>query len=172
MPALVATDHSATITWLGFVPHRDAPEIVTEALSEMPLTWAGFAPDCHSGETRPSCSRVITQYKRNTEIRNARQMSVVSAQELAEIARLLNLPHIDPRWMGASIVVDGIPDFSHVPPSSRLQAPDGTTLTIDMLNQPCQFPAKTIDADHPGQRGGAVSRLGLNGPAPCGWATV
>jgi len=38
-----------------------------------------------------------------------------------------------------------------VPPSSRLSAPDGTTLTIDMLNQPCQFPARTIAHNRPGQ---------------------
>jgi len=151
MPALIPTNHVATVTWLGFVPHRDAPQIETVPLDEMLLTWAGHAADCHSGETRPSCSRVLDQYKRGTEIRNTRQITVVSAQELAVIARALNLSQIDPRWLGASIVVDGIPDFSHIPPSSRLQSADGTTLTVDMLNLPCQFPAKTIEMAHPGQ---------------------
>ncbi|WP_102110164.1 MOSC domain-containing protein [Oceaniglobus roseus] len=150
MPALIATTHSATITWLGAVPHRDAPELVTEALTEMPLGWGGYAGDIHSGETRPSCSRVTTQYPRDTEIRNTRQLSLVSAGELAQIAAALDLDAVDPAWMGASVVLEGIPDFTHLPPSARLQGPDGTTLTVDMLNQPCQFPAKTIEQARPG----------------------
>ncbi|WP_226781794.1 MOSC domain-containing protein [Oceaniglobus trochenteri] len=150
MPALIATEHVATVTWLGFVPHRDAPTIETGALAEMPLTWAGYEDDCHAGETRPSCTRVLTQYKRDTEIRNTRQLAIVSAQEMAEIAATLGLEAINPRWLGASVVLDGIPDFTHVPPSSRLQGPDGVTLTVDMLNQPCHFPAMTIEAAHPG----------------------
>lgn len=150
MPALVPTEHSATITWLGAVPHRNQPEIDTLTLTEMPLDWGGYAQDIHAGVTRPSCSRVTSQYPRNTEIRNVRQLSIVSAQELAEIAVALDLDAIDPRWLGASVVLDGIPDFTHLPPSSRLQASDGTTLTVDMLNQPCQFPAMSIERDRPG----------------------
>ena len=151
MPALIATPFSATITWLGYVPHRDNAEIVTQGVSEMSLGWGGFGPDCHSGETRPSCSRVLTQHKRDTEIRNTRQISIVSAEDLAEIAQTLGLSHIDPMWMGASMVVSGLSDFTHLPPSGRLQGPDGTTLVVDMLNQPCQFPAKTIEMANPGQ---------------------
>ncbi|HKK85364.1 MAG TPA: sulfurase, partial [Roseovarius sp.] len=45
---------------------------------------------------------------------------------------------------------DGIPDFTHVPPSSRLQTEAGTTLVVDMENRPCHLPAKVIDEDAPG----------------------
>jgi hypothetical protein len=48
------------------------------------------------------------------------------------------------------MVVRGIPDFSHLPPSSRLQAEGGATLVIDMQNRPCTLPAKPIEAAHPG----------------------
>lgn len=151
MPARVPTDHIATIIWLGRVPHRDAKVIETEALGEMDLTFAGIAGEVHSGLTRPSCSRVTAQYLKGTEIRNVRQVSIVSAEELAVIADKLGLENIEPAWLGASVVVDGIPDFSHIPPSSRLQAEGGASLTVDMQNRPCQFPAMTIDANHPGQ---------------------
>ncbi len=57
---------------------------------------------------------------------------------------------MDPAWIGASMVISGIPDFTHVPPSSRLQTARGTTLTVDMENQPCHLPAKVIDEDAPG----------------------
>lgn len=150
MPALVPTDHYATVTWLGRVPHRDAPEIVTEALTEVRLSFAGLAGEVHGGLTRPSCSRVTAQYPRGTEIRNTRQLSIAGAEELEAIAAALGLEALDPAWLGASVVLRGIPDFTHLPPSSRLQGEGGVTLTVDMLNQPCQFPARTIEAAAPG----------------------
>ena len=150
MPALIPTDHVATIRWLGHVPHRERAEIETIPLEEMPLGWEGYGPDCHSGVTRPSCSRVTAQFPRGTEIRNVRQLSVLSAEEMAAIAADLDLPGLEPAWLGASVVIEGIADFSHVPPSSRLQAGDGTTLVIDMQNRPCRFPAKTIETAAPG----------------------
>lgn len=150
MPALVKTEHVGRITWLGRVPHRDASEIVGEPLDEMTLGFDGFTGEFHAGLTRPSCSRVTTQYPRGTEIRNVRQISVVSAEELAMIAEKLGLEEVDPAWLGASVVVSGLPDFTHVPPSSRLQGPDGVTLTVDMLNQPCNLVSKTIEEARPG----------------------
>ena len=47
------------------------------------------------------------------------------------------------------MVVKGISDFSHVPPSSRLQSVDGTTIVVDMQNRPCNLPAREIEIDHP-----------------------
>lgn len=151
MPALKPTKITGTITFLGAVPHRDAPTLETVVLQDMPLAFGGYAGDVHSGLTRPSCVRVKDQHPRDTEIANVRQLSVLSAEEIAEIAADCGLEVMDPVWMGASIVISGIPDFTHLPPSSRLQARDGATLVIDMENLPCQFPAMTIEAAHPGK---------------------
>jgi MOSC domain-containing protein YiiM len=63
---------------------------------------------------------------------------------MAVVAEKLGMDSIDPAWVGASVVVSGIPDFTHLPPSSRLQGPDGVTLVIDMENLPCQEPAVTM----------------------------
>src|SRR5690606_23608163 len=104
----------------------------------------------HGTGTRPSCSRVTAQYPRGTIIRNVRQASLVSAEELAAIARVMQIDALDPAWLGATMVIEGIPDFSHVPPSSRLQAPSGATLVIDMENRPCQLPARVIETAMPG----------------------
>lgn len=52
--------------------------------------------------------------------------------------------------MGASLVIEGIPDFSHVPPSSRLQGPSGVCIVIDMENRPCVYPGRVINEDAPG----------------------
>ncbi|GAD57384.1 MOSC domain-containing protein [Limimaricola cinnabarinus] len=164
MPALAPTEFHGRITWLGRVPHREAKPIETEALEEMPLGFDGLAGEVHAGLTRPSCSRVTSQHVRGTEIRNTRQLSIVGAEELATIAAKLGLERIDPAWLGASVVVEGLPDFSHLPPSARLQGPDGCTLVIDMQNRPCQFPAMTIEAAHPGQgKGFKAAAHGLRG---------
>ena len=42
MPALIPTEHHATVTWLGYVPHRKEAAIETRALDQMPLGWEGF----------------------------------------------------------------------------------------------------------------------------------
>lgn len=149
MPALAPTDITGEITWIGFVPDRDA-SLRSVPQDEVTLTFAGIAGEAHGGLTRPSCSRVVSQHPRGTEIRNTRQLSVVSAEELAEIAADCGLSELDPALVGASLVISGIPDFTHLPPSSRLQTPSGATLVVDMENRPCHLPAKPINADHPG----------------------
>ena len=76
------------------------------------------------------------------------------------------LKQLDPCLGGVNIVLSGT-DFTHVPPNSRLQGPSGATLTIDMENLPCVYPAREIETDAPGHGEGSrlpiaaeVSRLG------------
>ncbi|SEM61342.1 hypothetical protein SAMN04488077_10698 [Roseovarius tolerans] len=152
MPALKPTDYTGRIAWIGRVADRTA-SLVAEPLSEVAVSYAGIAGEEHAGLTRPSCSRVVAQYPKGTEIRNVRQFSVLSVEELAAIAAKMGVERIDPAWVGASLVVEGIPDFTHLPPSSRLQGPDGVALVVDMENRPCHLPAKVIDAHLPGVGG-------------------
>ena len=149
MPALIPTDFCATITWLGRVENREAT-LRARAMHEVMATYAGVAGEEHAGLTRPSCSRVVAQYPKGTDIRNVRQFSVLSEEELAVIAAEMGVERVDPAWVGASIVLEGIPDFTHVPPASRLQTETGTTLVVDMENRPCHLPAKVIEEDAPG----------------------
>ena len=144
MPALLPTEFTGIITWLGRVPDREA-SLKSHALQDAHASFAGFEGEAHAGLTRPSDSRVLSQYPRGTEIRNVRHFSVVSAEDLAEIAQRMDLPDVPPDWMGASVVVQGIPDFTYLPPSSRLQTQDGTTLVIDMENRPCNLVARVIE---------------------------
>lgn len=152
MPALIPTDHYGTVTWLGRVIDRDAG-LVSTSLQQAELTFAGIAGEVHGGETRPSCGRVVSQHPRGTPIRNVRQLSVLSEEELAEIAEKIGLPRLSPHLVGASLTLEGIADLTHLPPSSRLQAPSGATLVVDMENQPCHLPAPFIEAAHPGDHG-------------------
>jgi MOSC domain-containing protein YiiM len=152
MAALIPTDYTARVVWLGYQPVPVEKLVITaRPLTEMPLTFAGFAGEVHAGETRPSCSRVTKQHPKNTTIRNVRQLCVVSAEEMAEVAAQMGLAAMEYAWVGASLVLEGIPDLTHLPPSSRLQGPDGVTLVVDMENLPCQEPAVTIEKALPGQ---------------------
>src|SRR6056297_160804 len=150
MPALVPTEFTARITWLGRVSDR-ASTLRAEPLSEVMATFAGVEGEEHAGLTRPSCSRVTSQYPKGTEIRNVRQFSILSDEDLKAIAERIGVEAVNPAWVGASMVLQGIPDFTHVPPSSRLQTTSGTTLVVDMENRPCHLPAKVIDEDAPGK---------------------
>ena len=151
MPALVPADVTGRIAWLGHVPDRDAA-LASQPQATMTLTFAGPSGEAHGGLTRPSCSRVTGLYPRGTEIRNARQLSLLSLEDLSETAAALGLDALDPAWLGATMVIAGVPDLSHLPPSSRLQigAHGGPTLVVDMQNRPCHLPAPVIEAARPG----------------------
>ncbi|UYV38479.1 sulfurase [Rhodobacteraceae bacterium D3-12] len=150
MPALKATEFYGEITWLGRVANREAA-LAAERLESAELEWSGIAGEAHGGVTRASCSRVLDQHPRGTEIRNVRQLSVLSTEDLAQIATRMELEGmLEPSWLGASLVLAGLPDLTHLPPSSRLQAPSGATLVVDMENRPCHLPAPVIEETHPG----------------------
>jgi hypothetical protein len=149
MPALLPTEFYATITWLGLVGDRDAA-LESRAVNEITALFSGPVGEAHGGLTRPSDSRVLAQYKRGTPIRNTRQFSILSAEDLALTAAKMGVDYLDAALVGANMVVQGIPDFSHIPPSSRLQNQAGATLTIDMENRPCTLPAKPIEGAHQG----------------------
>ncbi len=149
MPALMPTDHYAEIVWMGVNHDRNAA-LRNRALPEMALSFAGHAGESRAGLTRSSCSRVSGQYAKGTPIRNTRQLSVVSEEELAQIATNMGISVLDPAWISVSLVIRGIADFSHVPPSSRLIAASGASLVVDMENRPCHLPAPVIDEDLPG----------------------
>ena len=150
MQALKPTQFEGRVVWLGRVADR-AAQLEAETLAEADLTFAGIVGEAHGGVTRPACSRVREQHPNGTEIRNVRQLSVLSDEELAAIAEEMGVDALFPAWVGASLVIEGIPDFTHVPPSSRLQAPSGATLVIDMENRPCQLPARVIESHRPGR---------------------
>lgn len=155
---LTPTGLYATVAFLGVVRDR-AVTLCSEPMAEAEATWEGFAGECHGGLTRPSCSRVLRQYPvRGTEIRNTRQVSILSEEELAGVAADLGIPRLMPEWLGANMVIRGIPDFTTVPPASRLVFEGGATIAIDIENGPCRFPAEVIEQHHPGH-GMAFARV-------------
>jgi len=124
--------------------------ITSEACRSCSVSFAGLEGDSHNGLVRDSCVRVRRQYTVGTTIRNARQISIVSAEELQAIAAGMNIPEISAAWLGANLCLRGIESFTQVPPSSRLVFSSGASLVVDMTNEPCKGPADVIEKKHPG----------------------
>ncbi len=163
MPALKPTSFQAEVLWIGVVQDR-AAALASAGMTHAEIGFGGIGGEAHGGLTRLSCSRVISQHPRGTKIRNARQLSVVSAEELEEIAAEMGIADLRPDQVGATLMLRGLPDFTHLPPSSRLQGPSGVTLVVDMVNRPCHLPAPVIDADNPGKgRGFKTAAKGRRG---------
>lgn len=118
-------------------------------VKEFRALFAGIEDDCHGGFTRKSDSRMLKQFRRGTEVKNARQVSILSVEELRDIAEAMGIPAVKPEWVGANIVTSGIPDLTLLPPSTRLHFPSGASLAIDIENVPCRYPAAIIEGHHP-----------------------
>jgi hypothetical protein len=125
--------------------------IATTRKDSIRVSYAGFEGESHSGLTRASCVKVKRQYPVGTSIRNTRQISIVSDEELAIISTNLEVPEILPEWLGSNMSIAGIPELTTLPPSSRLIFSGGVSLVIDMENEPCQGPADEIERKHPGK---------------------
>ena len=82
--------------------------LVTRDVSEVKVTWEGFAGDNHAGLTRPADVRV-KWFPRGVPIRNTRQVSLVSSEELALIAGALELPQVLAAWLGANLELAASP---------------------------------------------------------------
>jgi MOSC domain-containing protein YiiM len=159
MSMLSPTGLIATITYLGI--NQSGEDLTTDEQPSVNVDYAGFRGDNHSGLTRSSCVRVQKQYPKGTEIRNTRQISALSSEELGEIAADMGIDKVQPAWVGANLVMSGIPAFSKIPPSSRLIAANKTSLVVDMENAPCRFPGEIIEKFHP-EKGGRFARHALN----------
>lgn len=167
MPALKPTEYTARIVWLGQV-REGSGTMRSEPLQAAEATFGGFVGEAHGGLTRKSCVRVTSQHLKGTEISNTRQLSIMSAEEVAEIAGIMGMDDIDPSLLGASMILEGIADFTHVPPSSRLQCEaSGATLIVDMENRPCVLPGREIEQDYKGFgakfKPAAVGKRGVTG---------
>ena len=73
-------------------------------VSGLELLFSGIKGDFHAGLTRKSDVRTIRQYARDTDIRNVRQLTIVSEEELVEIAALMDIPEMKAEWLGANVV--------------------------------------------------------------------
>jgi hypothetical protein len=125
-------------------------DLSSSQIASVEVSYEGLQGESHSGLVRASCVRVRHQYPQGTEIRNTRQISIVSTEELAVIAEDMGIAGLQPEWLGANLLVSGIPCFSQIPPSTRMIFSGGASLVVDLENSPCKYPGEIIDRHHPG----------------------
>jgi len=115
----------------------------TRAVDGIDLGFDGVAGDFHAGATRRSGGRE-PWYPRGTEIRNERQISIVAPDELERIARNMGIREIRPEWLGANLLLDGLPLLSFLPAGTMLFFRGGVTLKVDAQNGPCRVAGKLV----------------------------
>ena len=130
----------------------DGNDFISRPADAITLDFAGIVGDFHAGLTRKTTSRE-PWYPRGTEIRNDRQVTIVSPEELAEVAALMDLPEIRPGWIGANLVLSGLADLTLTPVGTRLFFAGGATILIEGENAPCRVAGKSIGAHVTGRDG-------------------
>jgi hypothetical protein len=130
----------------------DGHYLVSERVREVRALLGGLEGDRHFGFTRKADARV-PQYPRGTEIHNARQVSIVSEEELARMAANMEVPVIEPEWIGANLVLRGVLNLSRLPPLTRIYFPELASIVLEGENHPCVFPGKAIQAQYPDRPG-------------------
>ena len=123
-------------------------DFLSEMVPSLELGLDGIPGDFHTGPTRKSGGRE-PWYPRGTVIRNERQLSIVAPDELAVAAAGMGIDRIEPGWIGANLVIDGIPLFSMLPPRTQLFFEGGVTLRIDGDNGPCRYAGAAIAKNFP-----------------------
>lgn len=123
-------------------------DFISSNASSLQMTFEGIEGDFHSGISRKSGGRE-PWYQRGTEMRNERQVSILSEEDLIEIADHMGIEKLDPTWIGANIVLSGIPNLSYLPPRTILFFEGGVSLRVDGYNAPCRLAGGMI-AKHVG----------------------
>ena len=145
-----------------------AKTLASQRVDKVAVFFDGFEGDSHAGLTREACVRTKDQYREGTEIRNTRQISLLSLEELAEVASTLDLAVVNPEWVGANLLISGVPTLTLLPPSSRLIFSSGASVVVDMENAPCAYPGEVIEQHHPG-KGKGFPRAALNKRGLTAW---
>lgn len=125
-------------------------EFLTTPVERLDLLFEGIAGSRHVGFTRPSDVRA-PYVPRNTPIRNTRAVSIVSGEDMSIAAAALDLERIDPCWIGANVVIDGIDRLSFLPRGTHLMFEGGAILIVEDQNHPCRIAGKRIQDHVPGR---------------------
>lgn len=124
------------------------PELDSRPVEALELTLEGARGDRHAGLTRSADVRV-PHHPRGSTIRNTRQLTIVSEEELRAIAQRLDVRRVDGSSLGANLVLSGVSELSRLPSGLRMLFPSGATIVVDAENLPCAGPGEALARLHP-----------------------
>jgi len=131
---------------------REASHFRTAPVESLNVDLQGMLTGRHRGFSRPAGARE-PWFTSGTEIRSGRQLTIVSVEELVEVARRMDLPVVEPGWIGANVVVQGIVDLTGLPWGTRLVCAGGAVLVNEGENAPCRFAGAEIARHFPDRPG-------------------
>lgn len=137
---------TGTIMMLGVV--QTPGTLVSTRMEQIHATLEGFRGDRHSGFIHLSDGRT-PRYPKKTPIRNYRQLSLVSAEELELTARELGIPTLEPEWYGANLCISGIERFTLLPAGTRLYCEGGVSIYLTGENDPCMNVGRIVQGHFP-----------------------
>ncbi|MBC7996969.1 MAG: MOSC domain-containing protein [Leptolyngbya sp.] len=112
------------------------------------LNLLGIVGDRHAGELKKADGR-DKGIVRGTLIRNWRQWSAVSIEEINIIAENLHVENLDPALLGPNLVFSGIENFTQLPVGTLLEFPEAILL-VERENDPCTKAGKVVASAHNG----------------------
>ena len=131
------------ITGLGIADTKGS--FVARAVDSVVLTFAGIEGDRHAGLVAKAAPG--QRYApRGVELKNSRQLSLVSLEELAETASALEVPALDWRTFGANVCFSMAPELTKLASGTRLIFASGAIAVIDGENEPCVKTGKALSA--------------------------
>jgi len=124
----------------------------SKPVDEVQVDWEGFTGDCHTGLTMRA-SGGHPHFPRGAEVRNTRQVSIVSQEELETIAARMGLPQLEAEWLGANLLLAGVPHLTLLPSGTRLYFSGEAALVIEGENKPCVTAGGEIQKHFPETEG-------------------
>lgn len=128
----------------GLYATPEPAEFLTTPFSQLPFEIDGIPGDRHSGVSRQSGSREKKLYPKGTLIRNNRQWSALSVEELEGIATRMGIEKMLPEWAGANVLIQGVEKLTQIPSLSLLKffhrEVPGPVLVVYGENKPCHHP--------------------------------
>ena len=94
---------------------------VTEPRDQLVFSSEGIQGDRHFGYETTSGGRFTTLYEKGTRVRNNRQWSAISPQEIDKIAKNLEVEgRLTPELLGINLLLEGVDKLSELPPMAYL----------------------------------------------------
>ena len=137
-------------------------------VEHLELDFGGPIGDRHYGLTMKSDTRQSKHFPKGTEIRNHRQISIVEATELQDVAAALGITDIEPGLIADNIYLRGATDLTLLPKMTRLVFSSGEVIMIGGENEPCTIAGAMVGEVH-GTTAHSFPKAALHKRGVTGW---
>ena len=137
-------------------------------VEHLELDFGGPIGDRHYGLTMKSDTRQSKHFPKGTEIRNHRQISIVEATELQDVAAALGITDIEPGLIADNLYLRGATDLTLLPKMTRLVFSSGAVIMLGGENDPCTIAGAMVGEVH-GTTAHSFPKAALHKRGVTGW---